>query len=76
VKSSASVSATAAKRVRALHRHFVFNADRNDVARRHDHEVHLIVGPHHAEGLLDAQVKRAAHASGNIPTEGTQATHQ
>jgi hypothetical protein len=34
------------------------------------------VGPHHAEGLLDAQVKGAAHAPGDMPTEGTQATRQ
>jgi hypothetical protein len=34
------------------------------------------VGRHHAEGLLDAQVKGAAHALGNMPTEGVQATRQ
>jgi hypothetical protein len=34
------------------------------------------VGPHHAEGLLDAQVKGAAHLPRDMPTEGTQATCQ
>jgi hypothetical protein len=34
------------------------------------------VGPHHAEGLLDAQVKGAAHAPRDMPAEGTQATRQ
>jgi hypothetical protein len=34
------------------------------------------VGLHHAEGLLDAQVKGAAHAPQDMPTKGTQATRQ
>jgi hypothetical protein len=29
---------------------------------------------HHAEGLLDAQVKGAAHALGDVPAEGAEAT--
>jgi hypothetical protein len=32
------------------------------------------VGSHHAESLLDTQVKGAAHTSGNVPTEGAEAT--
>jgi hypothetical protein len=34
------------------------------------------VGHHHAKGLLDAQVKGAAHALRDMPTEGAQATRQ
>jgi hypothetical protein len=34
------------------------------------------VGRHHAEGLIDAQVKGAVHALGNMPTVGEQATRQ
>jgi hypothetical protein len=33
------------------------------------------VGSHHVESLLDTQVKGAAHAPGNVPTEGAEATH-
>jgi hypothetical protein len=29
------------------------------------------VGPHHAEGLLDAQEKGVAHAPRDMPAEGT-----
>jgi hypothetical protein len=32
------------------------------------------VGSHHAKGLLNAQMKGAAHAPGNVPTEGAEAT--
>jgi hypothetical protein len=32
------------------------------------------VGRHNAESLLDAQVKGAAHAPGDMPTEGAEAT--
>jgi hypothetical protein len=32
------------------------------------------VGSHHAEGLLDTQVKGAAHALGDVPAEGAKAT--
>jgi hypothetical protein len=34
------------------------------------------VGRHHAEGLLDAQVKGMAHVRGDMPTKGAQATRQ
>jgi hypothetical protein len=34
------------------------------------------MGCHHAKGLLDAQVKGTAHALGDMPTEGVQATRQ
>jgi hypothetical protein len=34
------------------------------------------VGRHHAEGLLDAQVKGTQHAPGDVPTEGAQTTRQ
>jgi hypothetical protein len=32
------------------------------------------VGRHHAESLLDAQVKGATHAPGDMPTEGMEVT--
>jgi hypothetical protein len=31
------------------------------------------VGPHHAKGLLDDQVKCAVHAPRDVPAEGMQA---
>jgi hypothetical protein len=31
----------------------------------------MVVGRHHAKGLFDAQVKRVAHALGDMPAEGT-----
>jgi hypothetical protein len=34
------------------------------------------VGSHYAEGLLNAQVKGAAHAPRDVLAEGTQATRQ
>jgi hypothetical protein len=34
------------------------------------------MGCHHAEGLLDAQVKGVAHALGDMPPKGAQATRQ
>jgi hypothetical protein len=34
------------------------------------------VGSHHAEGLLDAQVKRTAHAPRDVPAKGAQMTRQ
>jgi hypothetical protein len=34
------------------------------------------VGRHHTKGLLDAQVKGAAHALGDKPNEGAQETRQ
>jgi hypothetical protein len=36
----------------------------------------LVVRPHYAEGLLDAQVKGAAHPPRDVPAKGTQATRQ
>jgi hypothetical protein len=59
------------KRIYTIHRHLVLDADRDDVARGHGLEVDLVVGRHHAKGLLDAQVKRAVHALGDMPTKGT-----
>jgi hypothetical protein len=32
------------------------------------------VGSYHTEGLLDAQVKTAAHVLGDVPAEGAEAT--
>jgi hypothetical protein len=32
------------------------------------------VGGHNAKGFLNSQVKGAAHAPGNVPTEGAEAT--
>jgi hypothetical protein len=37
-----------------LHRRLILDALRDDVVRSHSLEVHLVVGSHHAEGLLDA----------------------
>jgi hypothetical protein len=34
------------------------------------------VGPHHAEGLLDTQMKRVAHAPRDMPTKGAQTACQ
>jgi hypothetical protein len=34
------------------------------------------VGPHHSEGLLDAQLQRPAHPLGDMATKGTQAAGQ
>jgi hypothetical protein len=33
------------------------------------------VGRHHAKGFLNTQVKGAAHALGNVPAEGAEATY-
>jgi hypothetical protein len=32
------------------------------------------VGCHHAKGLLDTQMKGAAHVLGDVPAKGAQAT--
>jgi hypothetical protein len=32
------------------------------------------VGGHHAKGFLNSQVKGVAHAPGNVPTKGAEAT--
>jgi hypothetical protein len=68
------VGGRSSERVRTVHRHLVIDADGNDVAYGNGLEVDLVVGSHHAEGLLDAQVKGAAHALGNMPAEGAKAT--
>jgi hypothetical protein len=34
------------------------------------------MGPHHAEGLLDAKVEGTAHALGDVPPEGAQVARQ
>jgi hypothetical protein len=34
------------------------------------------MGPHHAEGLLDAKAQSAAHAPRDVPAEGAQAAGQ
>jgi hypothetical protein len=57
-----------------VHRHLVLDADRDDIARGDSLEVDLVVGRHHAKGLLDAQVRGAANAPGNMPAEGAEAT--
>jgi hypothetical protein len=59
-----------------LHCRFILNALRDDVAFRHGLEVDLLVGPHHAEGLLDAKAQRTAHAPRDVPAEGAQAANQ
>jgi hypothetical protein len=68
------VSGRSSERVRTVHHHLVVDADGNNVAHGNGLEVDLVVGDHHAERLLDAQVKGAAHALCNMPTEGTEAT--
>jgi hypothetical protein len=71
---SKDVSSRSGERVRAVHRHLIIDADGDDVARRDGLKVDLVVGSHHAESLLDTQVKGAAHAPGNMPAEGAEAT--
>jgi hypothetical protein len=46
----------------------------DDIAHGDGLEVDLVVGSHHAESLLDTQVKGAAQALGNVPAEGAEAT--
>jgi hypothetical protein len=50
------VGGRSSKRVRTVHRHLIVDTDGIDVARGNGLEVDLLVGHHHAEGLLDAQV--------------------
>jgi hypothetical protein len=57
-----------------VHRHLVLDVDREDVARGDSLKVNLVVRSHHAKGLLDAQVKGVAHAPGDMPAEGAEAT--
>jgi hypothetical protein len=47
------VGSRSGERVCTVHHHHVVDTDRNDIARRDDLEVDLVVGSHHAEGLLD-----------------------
>jgi hypothetical protein len=68
------VGGRSSERVRTVHRHFVVNADGDDIACGDDLKVDLVVGNHHAEGLLDAQVKSMAHALGDVPAKGAEAT--
>jgi hypothetical protein len=58
------------ERICMVHRHLVLDANRDDVARGYGLKVDLLVGHHHAKGLLDAQVKGAAHALGDVLVEG------
>jgi hypothetical protein len=57
-----------------VHRHLIVDADRGDIARGYGLEVDLVVRSHHAKGFLDAQVKGAAHALGDVSAEGAEAT--
>jgi hypothetical protein len=56
--------------IRAIHRLLILDADREDVAGGHDLEVHLVVRPHHAEGLPDAKMEGTSHVLGDMPHEG------
>jgi hypothetical protein len=58
------------ERICTVHHHLILDADRDDLARGYSLEVNLVVGRHHAKGLLDAQVKGVAHALGDVPAEG------
>jgi hypothetical protein len=62
------VSNRSGERVRVIHRLLILDADRDDLAGGHCLEVHLVMGPHHAEGLPD--VLR------DMPPEGAQAARQ
>jgi hypothetical protein len=53
-----------------VHRQLVLDADRDYVTRGDSLEVNLVVRRHHAESLLDTQMKGAAHALGDVPAEG------
>jgi hypothetical protein len=68
------VSGRRSERVRTVHRHLIVDTDRNDVAHGNGLEVDLVVGDHHTEGLLDAQVKGTAHVLGNVLAEGAETT--
>jgi hypothetical protein len=69
------VGGRSSKHVRMVHRHLVIDADRDNIARGDSLEVDLLVGRHHAKGLLDAQVKSTAHVLGDVPAEGAEATY-
>jgi hypothetical protein len=68
------VGSRSGERVRTVHHLLIVDADRNDVACGNGLEVDLVVGGHHAKGFLNSQVKGAAHAPGNVPTEGMKET--
>jgi hypothetical protein len=62
------------ERICTVHRYLILDTDRHDVARAYDLEVDLVVGCHHAKGLLDTQMKGAALVLGDVPAKGAQAT--
>jgi hypothetical protein len=68
------VDSRGGERVHTIHRRLVINAFGDDVARGDGLEVDLVVRRHHAESLLDAQMKSAMHAPGDMPAESTKAT--
>jgi hypothetical protein len=68
------VGGRSGERVHAVHRHLIVDADGEDIAHGDGLKIDLVVGTHHAEGLLDTQVKGAAHTLGNVPAKGTEAT--
>jgi hypothetical protein len=59
-----------------IHRLLILDTDRDDVAGGHDLEVHLVMGPHHAESLPDAKMEVTAHVLGDMPPEGAHAARQ
>jgi hypothetical protein len=61
------------ERIHTLHRYLVLDTLGNDVALHQRLEVDLVVGPHHSEGLLDAQMQRPAHPLCDGTAKGTQA---
>jgi hypothetical protein len=70
VKSSASISVAVAVSASTRSIATSSSTDWDDVARGYGLEVDLVVGCHHAKGLLDAQMKGAAHALGDMPADG------
>jgi hypothetical protein len=68
------VGGRSSERVCTVHRHLVVDTNRNDVPRGNGLVVDLVVGRQHAEDILNAQVKGAVHALGNMPAEGTEPT--
>jgi hypothetical protein len=67
------VGSRSGERVRAVDHHLVVDANRDDIAPGDGLEFDLVVGGHHAESLLNTQVKGVAHTPGDVPTEGTEA---
>jgi hypothetical protein len=68
------VGGTSSERVLTVHHHLIVDTDRNDIACIDGLKVDLVVERHHVEGLLDTLVKGTAHALGNVPAEGAEAT--